>query len=147
MPMRDVCNVKTQMLLDSGAIAYRQPTYEEVLAKANASLSEVIKVLETESCTILLGPAAGQAYYELCLVYKPGSAVGEGEAEIICGSAESDFWLSEDGLTLYFSYHFENRAIYEGLPPDAYHSLPETGTCLYTIDLNSLGKSMGIQSD
>jgi len=147
MPMRAVCKMETQMLIDSGAIGYKQPTYEEALAKATASLSEITQTLEADPCTILLGKPAGQTYYELYLVFKPGSAVGEGETETIRSSSEGDLWLSEEGLTLYYSYHYDNSAAHEGLPPTGPHALPLAGTCSYTIDLNTYETAIRYLSD
>lgn len=147
MPMRDVCKMETQMQIDSGAIAYRQPTYEEALAKATASLSEITQTLEADPCTILLGKPDGQIYYKLCLIFKPGSAVGEGETETIWSSSQGDLRLSEDGSTLYYSYHYENRAVCEGLPPTGASTMPESGTCSYTVDLNTRRLTLRIFSD
>ncbi len=149
LSMIDVCNLETQLLIDSKVIAYRQPTYEETLAKAKASLTKVTQTLETPACTALLGKLGGnyENYYMVILVFKPGSAVGEGETYTLMGSSEGKMWLSEDGVTFNYSYHFVDRAICEGLPPDAYRYLPETGTCSYTIDLNTLNMGMGIQAD
>lgn len=141
MAMRSVCLVEVQALIDSGVLAYRQPTYDEALAKATASLTEVLQTLETEPCTVLLGrydyPSGDATYYEVWLVYKPGSAVGEGETENFRGSSEGKLWLSEDGLTLYYSYYYDNSAIYGDSPPTGPHSLPVSGTCTYTIDLST----------
>ena len=151
MPMRDVCKIETQMLLDNGIIAYRQPTYEQALAKAVASFSEVIEKLETEPCTVLLGrydhPSSDVSYYEVCLIFKPDSAVGEGETETVRSSSQGELRLSEDGLTLYYSYPYDNSEVYEGLPPTGPHALPVSGTWNYTIDLNTKTTTSHVISD
>lgn len=151
MPMRRVSAMEVQMQIDSGAFAYRQPTYEEALAKATGSLSEVLQTLETEPCTVLLGrydaPSQYGKYYEVWLVYKPGSAVGEGETASFRGSTEGELWLSDDGLTLYYSYHYDNRAVYGDAPPSGPHSLPVCGTCTYTIDLSTGNSTEYYESD
>lgn len=134
-PMRDVCQMEVQTKLDSGLIRYKEPTYEETLAKVTASLTEVTKTLEADSCTALLGKSKGKEYYELYLIFKPGSVVGEGKKMMIKSSLAGDLRLSEDGLTLYYSYLYKDRIIYQYSPPA--ESIPKDGTCIYTIDLNT----------
>lgn len=153
-PMRDVCKMELQMKMDSGIITYKQPTYEEALAKATASFSTITQTLEADCCTILLGKPAGQQYYEYQLylvfkpssIYQPDSVRGEGDTELIASSSEGDLWLSEDGLTLYYSYHFENGAVYVGFPPTG-GDLPERGTCLYTIALDHGETAIQVTAD
>jgi hypothetical protein len=151
MAMRSVCLMEVQSLIDSGVLAYRQPTYEEALAKAKAALTEGLQTLGPEPCTVLLGrydyPSGGVTYYEAWLVYRPGSAVGEGETARFRGSAEGKLWLSEDGLTLYYSYHYDNSAIYGDSPPTGPHSIPVRGTHTYTIDLSTGNYTEYYQAD
>jgi len=138
-----VCQMEIEKDLEQGKIAYQQPTYAEALEEVTAGLTVVEKTLETAPCTILLGRISGMphgSYSYLYLIYKPGSAVGEGavvEMPMPCANAwfireePDDMWLSEDSLTLYYTYHFsEALSIEERL-------LHEAGTYQYTVDLNT----------
>lgn len=144
-----VCKMETQLRIDSGLIQYRHPTYKDELAKATASFSEVLQTIETDSCTILLGKPMNQKYsdYQLYLVFKSGSVRGDGATDIILSSSKGDLWMSEDGLTLYYSYHFENGAVYVGFPHTGGNQIPETGTCRYTIDLEHGETTIGVTAD
>jgi hypothetical protein len=156
--MTGVYRMKTQMQIDSGLIGYKQPIYEEALAKVTASLSWVTQTLETDPCTILLGwlggvPHGSCAY--LYLIYKPGSAVGEGETVSLpmprengwgITSEPNNLWLSEDGLTLYYLYHYPQRLVIdEGLLSE--RVVHEAGTYSYTVDLNTGVTSLSILHD
>jgi len=116
--MIEVCQLKTQMLLNSRLIGYEQPTYDEALVKTKASLSEITKTLETEYCTIILGILGGTPHgsnAHLYLICKPDSVAGAGETVQLPMPSENgwgatsepdNLWLGEDGKTLYYSYYF-----------------------------------------
>ncbi len=83
----------------------------------------------------------------LYVIFKSGSSVGEGKATAESTDEETVMWLSEDCLTLYFSYHFENGAFHYALPPMAANSAPESGTATHTIDLTNMNTSFKITAD
>jgi hypothetical protein len=109
-------------------------------------MSHVAETLEAEACTILLGGRSGPHGDSACiyLIYKPGSSVGVGEVislpmplDSIWGNSSppDDILLSEDGLTLRYTYHFDERLAYtviQGEPEWVGH---EAGTYIYTVDL------------
>jgi len=156
--MTNVCEMETRMQIGSELFGRRgkSPTYEEGLATQTAAFSSVTQKLETDTCTLLLcwiesnGPCA-----YLCLIYKPGSALGEGEAVLLPMPRDNDkgisyepdyLWLSEDSLTLHYSYHFDERLVSnEGLPSEKI--LHEAGTYNYTVDLSTGVTSLNILSD
>lgn len=158
--MTDVCEMETQMQIDSGLLGrrHRYPSYGEALAEATVSVSAVTQTLEADSCTILLGMLGGAPHGSnacLYLIYKPCSAVGEGvtvslpmprENFIGVTSEPDNLWLSEDGLTLHYSYHYdEPLVIDEGLPSE--NIIHEAGTYSYIADLNNGVTSLNIFAD
>lgn len=146
--MGAVCKTETQMQVDSGLIQYQKPTYQTELKKAKDSFSEITRTIETDACTILLGKPTDQTYYKylLYLVFKPGSVSGDGAREVKASSAEGNLWLSDDKLTLYYSYHYVDGAVYEAFPP-LHGDLPKSGTCSYTISLGDGGTEVQITGD
>lgn len=88
----------------------------------------------------------------MSIVYKPGSAVGEGEIirlpmpqESYMGitSLPKELRLSDDGLTLYYSYHYDEALVFdEGTPYE--RVAHEAGTYYYTVDLNTGETSLSI---
>jgi hypothetical protein len=157
--MPEVCGLKAQIQIDSGLIGYRQPSYEEALAEVTDTMSEISRMLEAPPCTVVLGwsgggsPHGGSSW--MCLIYKPGSTVGEGEIvyqpmprDDAWGNtaAPGKLWLSEDGLTLYYSYYYDQRSIIdEGLLSE--RLIHEAGTYIYTVDLNTGKNSLTIIPD
>lgn len=146
--MANVCKMETQRQIDSGLLGRRQrySGYEIALAEATASVSTVIQALEADSCTILLGTLGGTPHGSsacLYLIYKKGSAVGEGVTVSLPLPQENfiglrlepdDLRLSEDGLTLNYSYHYdEPLVIDEGLPSE--RVAHEAGTYSYIVNL------------
>lgn len=108
---------------------------------------KVVQTLETGQCTVVLtnGGFVGYDDYILSLVYKPGSALGDGAIrQLILPSTVYDkvhAWykptdrapdsleISEDGTTLTYVYRFD-EALSTG--SGVYH---EAGTYTYTVDL------------
>lgn len=105
---------------------------------------EVVETLNAELCTAVLTKGRFVDKYDdyiLSLVYKPGSALGDGAIkQLILPSTVFDAgypWhhptdrapdglaISEDGKTLTYSYSFD----------EALGSLHDAGTYLYTVDL------------
>lgn len=157
----EVCKLETQMKLDSGVIAYKQPTYEKALADTVAYFSRVTQPLETDSCTILLGWLDGTRHgssAHLRLIYKANSAVGEGEIVSLPMPWEGywghtsqplDLRLSKDGMTLYYSYHYDDRLAYPQMGEDVEKEVVrhEAGTYSYTVDLNTGKTSLELFPD
>ena len=154
--MDRVCRMETQLLLGSGVIGYRQPTYEEALARA-ASYLDITQTIETDPCTILIGeicsPHGGVALIKL--VYKPGSAVGEGEIVSLPMPLEG-YWgdtsqpdelrLSDDGLTLSYSYHYDEPLIFEE-GTSSERVAHQAGTYNYMTDLSTGETSLSILTE
>lgn len=108
---------------------------------------EIVQTLETDRCTVALTRGKFVSYddYALSLVYKPGSAMGDGTIQrLILPSTVYDkvhAWykptdrapdslsVSEDGDTLTYVYHFD-EALSTG--SGVYH---EAGTYTYTVEL------------
>lgn len=151
-----VCRMETLLLLDSGVIGYRQPTYEEALATITSNL-EITQTIETDFCTILIGehgtPHGGAA--QINLIYKPGSVVGEGETVTLPMPLESywgstskpdELWLSDDGQTLYYSYHYDKPLVFEeGTPSE--RIAHQAGTYRYTTNLSTGETSLSILAE
>ena len=147
--MRGLYGMVLQEQIASGALGFRQPSYEESLRDLSAEPSlYVAQTLETEQCTILLCGRAGAPHGDsasLYLVYKPGSAVGEGTV-VALPLPESGFWgaspfpddlgLSEDGQMLAYSFHFDEGAEVDG------RTVHEAETHSYTVDL-ATGEASG----
>lgn len=152
----EVLKMETQMKLDNKTIAYQQPSYEQVLADVSNDL-RVAQKIETKPCTILLAWLEGTphgSYAELLLVYKPNSTVGEGNVISLPMPSES-YWfrtsepkelhLSQDGLTLYYSYSYDDRFTTPRGDPPVEYVHHEAGTYRYTVDLNSGTTSVTIE--
>ncbi len=155
--MTAVCLMEARMRLEAGEIGYRQPTYEQALDKVTNYLSQVTQTLEAGPCTVLLGWLGGTphgAYAYLYLIYKPGSAAGEGETvslpmpvESVWGAtSEPDaLWLDGDGLTLRYTYYYDTP-LRADIDPESGHplTLHEAGTYSYTVDLSTGEVSLDI---
>lgn len=151
--MDRVCRMETQLLLKKGVIGYRQPTYKEALARINTYL-EITQTIETTPCTILIGETntSHGGYADISLIYKSGSAVGEGKTVSLPMPSEScwnrtsqpdKLWLSDDDLTLYYSYHYDEPLVSdEGTPME--HIEHQAGTYHYTTDLKTGKTSLSI---
>ena len=151
--MDRVCRMETQLLLKKGVIGYRQPTYNEALARINTYL-EITQTIETTPCTILIGETntSHGGYADINLIYKSGSAVGEGKTLSLPMPSEScwnrtsqpdKLWLSDDALTLYYSYHYDEPLVSdEGTPME--HIEHQAGTYCYTSDLKTGKTSLNI---
>ncbi|MDN0031870.1 S-layer homology domain-containing protein [Oscillibacter valericigenes] len=151
--MDRVCRMETQLLLKKGVIGYRQPTYNEALARINTYL-EITQTIETTSCTILIGETntSHGNYADISLIYKSGSAVGEGKTVSLPMPSEScwnrtsqpdKLWLSDDALILYYSYHYDEPLVSdEGTPME--HIEHQAGTYHYTTDLKTGKTSLSI---
>jgi hypothetical protein len=136
-PLRMAGHLVVQMRVDSGAFKFRQPTYEEALAKAKASIMTPVKTLELDACTALLGKPEGKNYYFLYLVFKKGSVLGEGETQLVMSSTEGTFSLSDDKLKLYYSYHFTNGEYYGITSLTGGVKKIQSGTFTYEFELNT----------
>ncbi|WP_312943232.1 hypothetical protein [Oscillibacter sp.] len=148
--------METQLLLNRGVIGYRQPTYKEALERVN-SFVQIIRTIETTPCTIQVGdmdtPHGGCA--DIRLIYKSGSAVGEGKTVSLPMPPESTWartsqpdklWLSDDGLTLYYSYHYDEPLIIDkGTPEERIGH--QAGIYHYTTNLNTGKTSLSILAD
>lgn len=144
--MDRVCRMETQLLLNRGVIGYRQPTYKEALERVNSYL-EITQTIETTPCTILIGEVATPLgnYADISLIYKSGSEVGEGKTVSLPMPIEScndrtsqpdDLQLSEDRLTLNYSYHYDEQLIVDkGTPSE--RLAHQAGTYHYTTDLKT----------
>ena len=138
-----VSELEAQERISSGALRYEPPTYEESLAQLSADSSfQVTQSIESEQCTILLRVSGGTPHsgnVEISLVYKPGSAVGGGTVVSLplpktsglgmIDRAPDELRLSEDGLTLHYSYHFGLALTVDG------HTYHEAMTYSYATDL------------
>jgi hypothetical protein len=144
----ELCEMVTQMKLDAGVIAFVPPTYEEVMAEIKRGFDsrEVSQIIEAEPCTIVLSTHGGTphgSYANLCLVYKPNAAMGEGliirlpmpsESYFSNTSEPKELWLSEDGKTLHYTYHYDDRLVIS--PGEEYEWVAhEAGTYRYSVDL------------
>ena len=118
------------------------PTYEEALAGVlNADAFHVHEQIETPACTIVLGYLSGvphSPYSSIDLVYKAGSARGEGVTVSLptvafngWGSSDlPDAWeLSDDQSSFIYTYHFDEPLMTDGR---VWH---EAGTYRFTVDL------------
>lgn len=150
--MDRVCRMETQLLLKKGVIGYRQPTYKEALARTNSYLKKT-QTIETALCTILIGQTnASHPYADISLIYKSGSEVGAGKTVSLPMPIEScndrtsqpdDLQLSEDRLTLHYSYHYDEQLIVDkGTPSE--RLAHQAGTYHYTTDLNTGKTSLKI---
>lgn len=146
-PLRQTGNLVVKMRVDSGAFKFRQPTYEEALAKAKASIVTPVKTLELDACTALLGKPEGKNYYCLYLIFKKGSVLGEGETQLVMSSTEGTFSLSEDKLKLYYSYHFTNGEYYGITSLTGGVKKVQNGTFTYEFELNTGNTAWRITPD
>lgn len=118
------------------------PTYEETLAEIlNADAYNVHERIETPACTIVMGSLSGiphAPYSSIDLVYKAGSAKGEGTAVALPTVAFNDWgssWLpdtwelSDDQTSFTYTYHFDEPLATE------VHVWHEAGTYRFTVDL------------
>ncbi len=124
---------------------FNQTAYKKSLSKARSEIGYA-EVMETPLCTILIGDIGGPRPAALIrLVYKSGGEVAEGEeiylplpTETFMGSTymTDEVKLSEDGLTLNYSRHFDERAVIaEGTPEE--RVIHEAGTYSYETDLRN----------
>lgn len=143
--MDRVCRMEALILLDSGVIAYRQPTYEESLKRYTSYFDYTDGTIETEFCTVLTGrrgtPHGSDSF--IFLVYKPGSSKGEGQVVSLPMPEESywhitslpdKLWLDENGHMLHYSYHYDDALIFEEGTESEYVA-HKAGTYHYTTDL------------
>lgn len=123
---------------------FNQSAYKNALSRTRAAIGYVKEVIETPLCTIFVGDlGAPRPAAVIRVVYKPGGEVPEGEIlslplppETFMGSTymPDEIKLSEDGLTLCYSRHFDERAVInEGTPEE--RVLHEAGTYFYETDL------------
>ena len=141
-----LCMTEAIQMIGCGEMKYRPLTYAETIEKLAADYGGFgyleSQRLEAKECTILLyltGSPHGSSV-NLSLVFKPGSALKEGTvvqlplpANNIWGtnSEPVELRLSEDGGTLYYSYHFEYQVDFDD------QVLHEAGTYRYTTDLTT----------
>ncbi len=136
-----ICSSQMQRELESGRLQYIPPSYEEALAEVTQSLSEVTQTIETPICTILLGYLGGVPHGPhtfLYVIYKRDSPLGEGKTLSLplpffnawsTTTEPDELTLSEDGLTLYYSYYFPEPVVTDdGL-------VHQAGTYSYNVDL------------
>ncbi len=148
--LHDDGRTKVAEMLRTGEAKYRLPTYDEamdeLLGREGHGGITVKQRLESEACTVLSGVINGVPHSPcavLKLVYKPGSALGEGKvvglptvAFNAWGSSSSPdtLELSADKSTLTYTYVFTQRM---ELDPgtDYARVIHEAGTYRYTVDL------------
>jgi len=135
---------------EQGQIAYHKPTHDEVLADVVKDGMHTCKIIyETDMLSlaeIWLGgtPHGGSA--SLWIVYKNGSAMGDGTV-VTLPLPEVGVWgnrimpekmeFSEDGKTLAYSHHFDERlefSMSDSIPGRLVH---EKGTYNYTVNLEN----------
>ena len=144
--------LKAQAQIRAGAIRYIPLTYEESLAEVSTSeFLRIIRTIESEQCTILLRVTGGVPHaggIDMLMIFKPGSLVGEGVVSYaplpltngwgMTDLEPDELYLSENGLTLYYSYHFDEEMVIEE------HKYHEAGTYNYAIDLTTTETSIEI---
>ncbi len=144
-----VINNTVESLINTGIFAYVPATYEDAMAELIPnSAYKITQQIETDICTIVLGRIEGTPHGSpswLTLVYKSGSAYGEGKT-IGLPMPNLNGWgltddpeiltLSEDGLTLYYSYSFSDEMILEKGTANE-RIIHEKGTYNYTVDLQT----------
>lgn len=141
-----------------GQTTEEQGAYGQALNQAMSSISEVSHRLEGVPCTVLAGVQYGIPHgpaVRLTLIYKPGAALGEGktvslplpqENAIGKSAMPENLSLSQDGMTLTYSCHFDQRLIaFEGEPEE--FIVHEAGTYHYTVDLATGEATLEIRSD
>lgn len=143
---------------NGGQTTEEQGAYGQALNKAISSISEVSHRLEAVPCTVLAGVQYGVPHgpaVTLTLIYKPGAALGEGKTVSLPLPQENaigklampeNLSLSQDGMTLTYSCHFDQRLVgFEGEPEE--FIVHEAGTYHYTVDLATGEATLEIRSD
>lgn len=137
--MYAVCGMQQDSALKKGEISYKAPSYDSALAKAKASLIEVRQTMETKLCTVVFG--SSKEGETLFLIYPPSETLNEAKTVTYSGMPGGNLQLSKDGLTLYYTYYFENGNLPHQdkayLPKTKADTLPSSGTVYYFIDLKT----------
>ncbi len=139
--------IEVAKTIASGALTYKVPSYEQSLARyTEDSIYSIEERMETEQCTILAGHLAGVPHGPagfVCLIYKPGSIMGEGKAislplpEISAWGARKlpeDLTLSADGKTITYSFYFDSEMKLE-MDGEVKRVVHEAGTYTYETDI------------
>lgn len=145
-------NDEMMMALNAaGVLVYQKPTHDQVLADFVTDGWRTCEVIhETDSYSlaeIWLGGTPHGSYASLYLVYKEGSALGDGTT-VSLPLPQETFWgntrmpdtmtFSEDGKTLVYTRHFDEKLEVSiditTTPPRLVH---DKGTYTYTVDLET----------
>lgn len=133
-------NTKLDALMASGQVTYIPPTYDEAVAELRGGTGHHNEqTFETDECTIFVYDRGGfmnAPTGAMTLIYKPGSALGEGTVIglphawvkpglAICYPADT-MALSEDGKTFTYTYYREQ---------DLGEPVQKAGIVTYTVDL------------
>ncbi len=129
--------------LADGSVMYRPLTCDEAMAQVTTQyLNQVDRTLEAVPCTVVAGWLNGTPHGSIAgmyLVYKAGSARGEGtivqlplprESDMVKTSLPETMTISDDGLTLTYSYTYA-----EALTGEDGTVLHPAGTITYVTDL------------
>ena len=149
------CKAEVSYLIENGLMVYVQEyTYEELMGYYNSNSSIVImEINETDICSVvskLIVGMPGGAYGQLEIIYKDGAPLGEGETIYLplpslnnrdIKPVANDLRLSDDNMTLYYSFHFAEAAVIEG------HTLHERGVYNYAVDLLTGKTELTINDD
>lgn len=135
----------------AGVLVYHKPTHDEVLSDFAADSMRTSKIInEFDAFTLLEVRLSGTphgSYSSLYLVYKDGSALGDGTI-VSLPLPERSFWgnttmpetldFSDDGKTLVYTQHFDEKLEVSvditTTPPRLVH---EKGTYTYTVNLET----------
>lgn len=137
-------------LVASGAAIYIPPTYAEAVAELEESTGYRNKyTFEAEPCTVFIYDRGGfmnAPQGTTQLIYKPGSAKGEGAAVILPSPRPGGLWkctpadtmeLSGDRRTFIYTYYYD-EPYYVGAPgTEDFVICHEAGTYTYTTDLDT----------
>ena len=133
--------------------------YDEALERAitqghSSPSYDIEYIVETDYCTVLVRTLGGLplgSTFDILLIYKPNAPIYRGGYRFLpmpnfgynYRKQPDKLWLSEDELTLFYSYHFDEpltTPVYpqgEETPEGAYEVIREPGTYSYTVDLES----------
>ncbi|MBO4953852.1 MAG: hypothetical protein J6D04_01730, partial [Clostridia bacterium] len=144
-------NDEMMMALNAaGILVYQKPTHDQVLAdivEPGLRTYEIIHATDAFSLVkVSTGGIPHGGYTGLRLVYKEGSALGDGTT-VSLPLPKENFWgnermpdtitFSEDGKTLVYTRHFDEKfemSIDVTTPPFTIH---EKGTYTYTVNLET----------
>lgn len=136
----ELIKINQDLLAPTDSLGNRA-NYKEALAEMTTNFY-AIQIIEAEQGTILIGTetVSSHSYTEMYMVFKSNSALGEGEILSLPLPLESFYspkvpdsiWLSEDGLTLYYTCRFSDLAT---IDMNGLSVLHEDGTYSYTTDL------------